>query len=263
MRILLFPIALLYHIVLTIRHKLYDWHVLKTTQFEKPVICVGNLNLGGTGKTPHIEYLIELLKDQYSVATLSRGYGRKTKGFKLAEGSSTYEEVGDEPLQYYKKHPEILVAVDADRVNGVRKLLIREKSPEAILLDDAFQHRSINAGLNLLLTEYENLYTNDFIFPAGTLRDVKSAAKRAQIIVVSKSPKELDEEEKKRRVAVLEELCAQLHEEFVRSQKGTRVKVLFESKEKDGTMGGYSGNYIRVSRPFDPALSGRIVEVEL
>jgi tetraacyldisaccharide 4'-kinase len=198
MRFLLFPIALLYHIVLTIRHKLYDWHILKTTQFEKPVICVGNLNLGGTGKTPHIEYLIELLKDQYSVATLSRGYGRKTKGFKLAEGSCTYEDLGDEPLQYYKKHPEILVAVDADRVNGVSKLLLRKESPEVILLDDAFQHRSINAGLNLLMTEYENLYANDFLFPAGTLRDVKSAAKRAQIIIVSKSPKELDEEEKKR-----------------------------------------------------------------
>lgn len=198
MRFLLFPIALLYHIVLTIRHKLYDWHILKTTQFEKPVICVGNLNLGGTGKTPHIEYLIELLKDQYSIATLSRGYGRKTKGFKLAEGSCTYEDLGDEPLQYYKKHPEILVAVDADRVNGVRKLLLRKESPEVILLDDAFQHRSINAGLNLLMTEYENLYANDFLFPAGTLRDVKSAAKRAQIIVVSKSPKELDEEGKKR-----------------------------------------------------------------
>ena len=195
MRILLLPIALIYHIVLTIRHKLYDWHILKSTRFEKPVICVGNLNLGGTGKTPHTEYLINLLKDTYRVATLSRGYGRKTKGFKLADASCTYEDLGDEPLQYFTKHPDIQVAVDKNRSEGVARLLW-EQGVEVVLLDDAFQHRSIRPGLNILLTEYQHLYCNDFLFPAGTLRDVKSAAKRAQIIVVSKSPKHLDEEEK-------------------------------------------------------------------
>ena len=112
MRILLLPISLFYHIVLAIRHKLYDWHILRTTQFEKPVICVGNLNLGGTGKTPHTEHLIRLLKNDYHVATLSRGYGRKTKGFKQAESTSTYEDLGDEQLQYFKKFPGIMVAVD-------------------------------------------------------------------------------------------------------------------------------------------------------
>ena len=197
MRILLLPISLLYHIVLTIRHKLYDWHILKGTRFEKPVICVGNLNLGGTGKTPHTEYLIKLLKDDYRVATLSRGYGRKTKGFKLAENTSTYEDLGDEPLQYFKKFPGITVSVDEDRVDGVRKLIRSQYNPEVILLDDAFQHRRIKAGLNILLTEYQHLYTDDFLFPAGTLRDVKSAAKRADIIVVSKSPKDLKEDEKR------------------------------------------------------------------
>ena len=193
MRILLLPISLLYHIVLTIRHKLYDWHILRTTRFEKPVICVGNLNLGGTGKTPHTEYLVNLLKDNYRLATLSRGYGRKTKGFKLAEATSSYEDLGDEPLQYFRKFPEIQVAVDEDRVDGVRRLLKSKNAPEVILLDDAFQHRSIKAGLNILLTEYQHLYCDDFLVPAGTLRDVRSAAKRAHLIVVSKSPKDLSE----------------------------------------------------------------------
>ena len=197
MRILLLPISLLYHIVLSIRHKLYDWHILKSKRFEKPVICVGNLNLGGTGKTPtpHTEYLIRLLKNDYRVATLSRGYGRHSKGFKLAETTSTYNDLGDEPLLYFKKYPGIKVAVDEDRVDGVTHLL-GEQGVEVILLDDAFQHRSVNAGLNILLTEYQRLYTDDYLFPAGTLRDVRSAAKRADIIVISKAPKDLSKEEK-------------------------------------------------------------------
>ena len=197
MKILLLPISLIYHIVLTIRHKLYDWHILKTTRFEKPVICVGNLNLGGTGKTPTVEYLINILHDNYRVATLSRGYGRKTKGFFQAESTSTVENLGDEPLQYFKKFPEIMVAVDEDRVDGVRKLIRSRFYPEVILLDDAFQHRRIKAGFNLLLTEYQHLYCDDFLFPTGNLRDIKSAAKRADIIVVSKSPEELKEDEKR------------------------------------------------------------------
>ena len=195
MRILLLPIALLYHIVLSIRHKLYDWHILKSKRFEKPVICVGNLNLGGTGKTPHTEYLIRLLKNDYRVATLSRGYGRHTKGFKLAGTSSTYNDLGDEPLLYFKKYPGIQVAVDEDRVDGVTHLLW-EQGVNVVLLDDAFQHRSISAGLNILLTEYQRLYMDDYLFPAGTLRDVRSAAKRADIIVISKAPKDLSKQEK-------------------------------------------------------------------
>ena len=203
MRILLLPISFLYHIVLTIRHKLYDWHILKATGFEKSVICVGNLNLGGTGKTPLTEYLIRLLENNYRVATLSRGYGRKTKGFQLADETSTYEDLGDEPLQYFKKFHDIQVAVDEDRVDGVRKLICSPNPAEVILLDDAFQHRSIKAGLNILLTEYGHLYCDDFLVPAGSLRDVRSAAKRADIIVVSKAPKDLDESERQRIVCKL------------------------------------------------------------
>ena len=190
------PISLLYHIALKIRHKLYDWRILKKTRFEKPVICVGNLCLGGSGKTPTVEYLINILRDKYKVATLSRGYGRKTKGLQLADNHSTYETIGDEPLQYFLKFPGILVAVDEDRVDGTSKLLSFPHRAEVVLLDDAFQHRPIIAGLSILLTEYQHLYCDDFLFPAGTLRDIKSAAKRAQIIVVSKSPKTLDEAEK-------------------------------------------------------------------
>lgn len=197
MRILLWPISFFYHIVLTIRHKLYDWHVLRTTRFEKPVICVGNLSLGGTGKTPHTEYLIRLLKEQYRVATLSRGYRRKTKGFQQADKQSTYEDLGDEPLHYFRKFPGIQVAVDENRVEGVERLLEQTNPPQIVLLDDAFQHRRIEAGLNILLTEYRHLYCDDFLFPTGTLRDVKSAARRADIIVVSKSPKDLSDDDKK------------------------------------------------------------------
>lgn len=208
MRIILLPISLIYHIILSIRHKLYDWHILKETRFEKPVICVGNLNLGGTGKTPHTEYLVKLLKDPYRVAILSRGYGRKTKGFKMAEKSNTYEDLGDEPMQYFTKFPEIQVAVDEDRVKGVAHLLW-EQGAEVVLLDDAFQHRQIEAGLNILLTEFQHLYTDDYLLPAGTLRDVRSAAKRAQIIVVSKSPKDLDETAQRTVVAQLKPLAHQ------------------------------------------------------
>ena len=191
------PIAWLYQGLLTLRHKLYDWHVLPSKAFELPVICIGNLSLGGTGKTPHTEYLIKLLQEDSRVAVLSRGYGRKTKGFRLADASDTSATLGDEPLLYHTKHPEILVAVDENRVEGVTRL-IGEHSPEVILLDDAFQHRRIQAGLNILLTEYGKLYAHDFLIPAGTLRDVRCAAKRANLIVVSKSPDTLNEKAKEK-----------------------------------------------------------------
>ena len=203
MRILLLPISLVYHIVLSIRHKLYDWHILQSLRFEYPIIGVGNLNLGGTGKTPTVEYLVRLLKENYRVATLSRGYGRKTKGFQQADGQSTSETIGDEPLQYFHKFPDIQVAVDEDRIEGVEKLIIGKETPDVILLDDAFQHRRIKAGFNILLTEYQHLYCDDFLFPAGTLRDIKSAAKRADVIVVTKSPKALDEEEQRQIIGKL------------------------------------------------------------
>lgn len=188
---LLSPLAWLYAIVLNIRHELYDCGFLKSKSFSVPTICVGNLALGGTGKTPHTEYLIRLLKDKVNVAVLSRGYGRKTKGFILADENTTYEQIGDEPLQYHTKFNDITIAVDEDRPDGVERLLNLEKAPEVILLDDAYQHRKIKPGLNILLTEYYNNYKKDMLVPAGHLRDVKNAAKRADIIVVTKSPRVL------------------------------------------------------------------------
>ena len=196
MQIILIPIAFLYHIILKIRHKLYDWHILKSKRFEMPVICVGNLALGGTGKTPHVEYLIDLLSEPYRVCVVSRGYGRKTKGFQLANGSCFAETVGDEPMQYVNKYDDIMVAVDENRNRAIELMETMDRPPDIYLLDDAFQHRSTQAGLNILLTAYDKLYVDDFLVPAGTLRDIRQAAKRADIIVVSKAPHDLSEEQK-------------------------------------------------------------------
>ena len=193
MRFLLIPISFFYHIILIIRHKLYDWHILKSKGYDMPVICVGNLALGGTGKTPHVEYLIDLLSEQYRVCVVSRGYGRKTKGFQLANIDCAAETVGDEPMQYVSKFKETLVAVDENRNRAIELMNTMDRPPELYLLDDAFQHRSTQAGLNILLTAYDNLYTEDFLVPAGALRDVRSAAKRADILVVSKAPTAIDE----------------------------------------------------------------------
>lgn len=188
---LLAPLSWLYAIVLYIRHWLYDSGILKSKSFSVPTICIGNLALGGTGKTPHTEYLIRLLKDKANVAVLSRGYGRKTEGFILANEDSTAEQIGDEPLQYRLKFNNITVAVDEDRCEGVYRLMRQEKAPDVILLDDAYQHRKIKPGINVLLTEYYNIYKKDMLIPAGNLRDIKCAAKRADIIIVTKSPRVL------------------------------------------------------------------------
>ena len=203
MRILLLPIAFFYRIVLVIRHKLFDWHLLKSKSFEQPVICVGNLALGGTGKTPHVEYLIDLLSEQRRICVVSRGYGRKTKGFQLANASCGPETVGDEPMQYVNKYSDLMVAVDENRNEAIELMNTIDRPPELFLLDDAFQHRSTQAGLNILLTAYDKLYCDDHLVPAGTLRDVRSAAKRADIIVVTKTPRQLDNLEK---AAIIEKL---------------------------------------------------------
>ena len=191
MKKLLLPISLIYSFVLYIRHKLFDWGILKSKSYDIPNICIGNLNLGGKGKTPHIEYLVRLLSDKYNIAVLSRGYGRKTKGFILANSSHTHEDIGDEPLQYFKKFSNISVAVDEDRCEGMERLLQEENPPQVVLLDDAYQHRKIKSGLNVLLTDYYYLYSKNYLVPAGGLRDIKAAAKRADIIVVTKSPEVL------------------------------------------------------------------------
>lgn len=196
-RKLLFPLVPLYYAVTWMRNTCYDIGIKKSISFDFPVICVGNLSVGGTGKTPMIEYLIQLLKDDYSLATLSRGYKRKTKGFQLATDKSSAETLGDEPFQFYSKfNKNILVAVDADRVNGINTLKAINKSLEVVLLDDAFQHRRVKAGLNILLSTYDNIFTKDFLLPAGNLREPISGAVRANIIIITKCPTDLSTIEK-------------------------------------------------------------------
>ena len=188
LRKILFPFALLYGIITSIRNFLFDNGILKSYSFDIPIIAVGNLSLGGTGKTPQIEYLIRLLSPKYKVATLSRGYKRKSKGFILADATSNAEILGDEPFQFFSKFPTIQVAVDADRKNGIEQLLSQNIKPDIILLDDAFQHRKVKAGFYILLTSFDELFINDSIFPVGNLRESKLQAKRANMIIVTKCP---------------------------------------------------------------------------
>jgi len=193
LRKILFPFAILYGFITSIRNFLFDKGILKSTSFDLPVIAVGNLSVGGTGKTPQIEYLIRLLSNQYKVATLSRGYKRKSEGFILANSTSNAEILGDEPFQFYQKFPNIQVAVDANRTNGIAQLLLQKSKPEIILLDDAYQHRKVKAGFYILLTAFDDLYADDFILPTGNLRESRSGARRANIVIVTKCPKNLSD----------------------------------------------------------------------
>ena len=198
LRILLFPFAILYGIVTSIRNFLYNQSIFKSYSFPIPIIAVGNLSVGGTGKTPQIEYLIRLLSEDYKVAVLSRGYKRKSKGFILADQASTAENIGDEPFQIFQKFPQIKVAVDADRKNGIEQLLAAKDKPEVILLDDAFQHRRVKAGFYILLTAFDDLYCNDFLLPTGNLRESRNGAKRADLIVITKCPNSISNQEMER-----------------------------------------------------------------
>lgn len=195
-KILLFPFSLLYGLGVSTRDFFYRTGMLKSVKFNLPVISVGNLSVGGAGKSPHIEYLVRLLKDYVNVATLSRGYGRKTQGYLMVETSSTAEQVGDEPLQFKRKFPDITVTVAESRAFAIPRMLSESPDTQIILLDDAFQHRSVMPGLNILLTEYSHPFTRDWLLPAGRLREWRSSYKRADLIVVTKCPKELSENER-------------------------------------------------------------------
>lgn len=226
-RILLFPFAILYGFITSIRNFLFDKGILKSTSFDIPVIAVGNLSVGGTGKTPQIEYLIRLLSDRYKVATLSRGYKRKSEGFVLASATSNAEIVGDEPFQFYQKFPNIQVAVDADRTNGIIQLLSQNEKPQVVLLDDAYQHRKVKAGFYILLSSYDDLYADDFMLPTGNLRESRSGANRANIIIVTKCPKDLSSEEQEQIRLKLKLTCSQQiyftyidYDDFIYSKEG-------------------------------------------
>ncbi len=197
LKILLIPFSWMYGFITYFRNKLFDLGLFKTQEFPNSVICIGNLNTGGTGKTPLVEYLIELLQKNYSLATLSRGYKRKSRGFILADSFSTAMDIGDEPMQYKKKFPNLTVAVDAKRKRGIELLKENSKDLKVILLDDAFQHRSVKAGLSIVLTSYSNLFYEDSMLPSGTLREAASGIRRADIIVVTKTPENLTPIEKR------------------------------------------------------------------
>ncbi len=188
---------------------MFDKNILKSATFNFPVICVGNLAVGGTGKTPMTEYIVGELKNKFKIATLSRGYKRRTKGFAIANEQSTAIEIGDEPMQFHQKFPDVIVAVGEERIVAIPQILYQQPQTQLIVLDDAFQHRTVKAGLNILLTEYNNLYTRDLMFPAGDLRDIKSSSKRADIIVVTKCKPDLSDIEKQKLILELNPLSHQ------------------------------------------------------
>ncbi len=197
LRYILFPIGILYAIVTEIRNFLFDKNILKSKSFQIPIINVGNLSIGGTGKTPQIEYLIRLLKDEYKVAVLSRGYKRKTKGFIVADKQSTSDEIGDEPYQIYRKFKNIMVFVGEKRVPAISKI-IKQYNPDIILLDDAYQHRAVKPGLNIVLTAFAKPFNKDFILPVGDLRECRHQIKRTDLILISKTPHEIKKEQKEK-----------------------------------------------------------------
>jgi tetraacyldisaccharide 4'-kinase len=193
-RVLLYPLALLYGGIVWLRNRLYDAGFFSSIEFSIPVISVGNLSVGGTGKTPHVEYLIRLLQYQYKVATMSRGYKRRTQGFLLADENANALRIGDEPMQYHMKFPDVSVSVAEERITGIPTLLQKRHDIDVVLLDDAYQHRSVKPGLNILITDYAKPFYKDFILPYGRLREGRSAYRRADVIIVSKCPAELSQE---------------------------------------------------------------------
>jgi len=196
-KILFWKLSIQFSLVTTIRNFLYNIGILKSFEFKIPIISIGNLDLGGSGKTPSIEYLVRLLSNNYKVAVLSRGYGRKSIGFILADYNSDAGTIGDESMQYYKKFKNIIVSVDSNRVRGINKLIKLNSKLEIVLLDDAYQHRKVKPGMSILLTKFNDLYSDDNIFPLGNLRESKRNANRADIIIVTKCNSDINEDQKK------------------------------------------------------------------
>jgi tetraacyldisaccharide 4'-kinase len=223
----LLTLSWIYAAAVTTRNRLFVWGILKRKKFSIPILSLGNLIVGGTGKTPHIEYLLTLLLPHYRVAVLSRGYKRKTKGFLLANEKSTVYDIGDEPFQIHMKFPQVTVAVDAKRTRAVKRLLAlpEMQRPEVILLDDAFQHRYVKPSLNILLTTYQRPYYSDRLLPLGLLREPVSKAAEADIIVVTRCPSELETAQKqefRQKINPLPHQCL-----FYSSVKYGQLKALF------------------------------------
>ncbi len=189
--------SIIFNLITTLRNLLFDYNLLKTKKHNIPIICVGNLAVGGTGKTPQINYIINTLKKDFSIAVISKGYKRKSKEFIYVKQKDLVEKVGDESLLIKQKHEDIIVAVDHDRNNAVKKILKDHPHIDVILLDDAFQHRWIYANINILITRFDNLFYNDYVFPRGTLRENRKGSNRADIIIISNCPKEINSKNKK------------------------------------------------------------------
>ena len=187
----LLPLSWLYGAAVGIRNFCFDVGLLKSQAFDVPVIAVGNITVGGTGKTPHVEYLVKMLREKFHVAVLSRGYKRKTSGYLLATNNSTMNDIGDEPMQMKSKFPDISVAVDKKRVRGIQRLTDDDEQLDVVLLDDAFQHRYVKPGINILLVDYHRLIIYDKLLPAGRLRESMKGKNRADIVIVTKCPKSL------------------------------------------------------------------------
>jgi tetraacyldisaccharide 4'-kinase len=208
-RILLFPFSLIYAFIIWIRNKMFDKGWLSSSSFNLPLIGIGNLSAGGTGKSPMVEFIVSRFKDQYKLAVLSRGYMRKTKGYALANAQSNALEIGDEPMQFYNKFPSVTIAVGEERIVAIPQLLHDVPGTQVIILDDAFQHRYVTPGLNILLTDCNNLFTRDWFLPTGDLRDLPSGYKRADVLVVTKCPSELSEEQRNEIIAEIKPLAHQ------------------------------------------------------
>lgn len=210
LRYLAFPLVPFYYAVTWLRNKAFDFNILKSKSYDLPVICVGNLSVGGTGKSPMVSYLITLLKDDACLATLSRGYGRDTKGFVLAESGLTHKDLGDESFQYFQNFGnDITVAVCESRQDGIEALQGLNNTPDVIVLDDAYQHRKVKAGFHILLSTYANLFTNDIVLPTGDLRESRSGYKRANCIVVTKCPTTISDNEKQAVIRKIKPLAHQ------------------------------------------------------
>ena len=192
MRSLLLPISLFYYLFQFVRNKLYEWNLLTSKYFYIPTISVGNLSVGGTGKTPLVNYIISTFKNDYKIAFLSRGYGRSSSGYILASKNTVVNEIGDEPYLIKKNHNELTVAVSENRVHGIEKTIEKIKDIQMFVLDDAFQHRKLKCKLNIILSKFSRPYYDDFVIPSGNLREPKSGIKRAQIIIISKCPYDLN-----------------------------------------------------------------------
>ena len=227
-RLLLIPFAAIYGLIVSIRNLFYKAGIFGSTTFNIPIICVGNLSYGGTGKTPHIEYLIRLLEENFNIAVLSRGYRRKTKGYIFADDTATASSIGDEPYQIKEKFKNIAVGVCENRVIGVPELLSDAPHTQVILMDDGLQHRALKAGLNILLTDYSRLFTRDFIAPSGTLREFRPAYKRSEIIIVTKCPENLSKDEQQKIILEIAPLPSQ--------------KVFFTFQSYDEPIGLYNQN---------------------